>query len=224
MILVFSLGGSVLSRLGPDGIRDFADAFIMLARESQVYVVVGGGLLAREYIGKARSLGASEAFCDRIGICATRLNAMLLIAALGDWANLEPPDSYLKALERGVEKKIVVMGGVAPGQTTDTVAAILAEYVHAHRLIVATSVDGVYTADPEIDPSAKKYSRITPKELVSLSSATEMKAGSRSPIDALAAKIIERSGIPTAVVYGGDIKNLKKGVEGGHTGTEVSIT
>ena len=52
--------------------------------------------------------------------------------------------------------RIVVMGGVAVGQTTDAVAALLAEYVRADRLIVATSVDGVYTADPEKDPDAKK--------------------------------------------------------------------
>ena len=216
------MGGSVLSRLGPVGLRDLADALQKLSSEHQLYVVVGGGGVAREYIEKARSLGGSEAFCDQIGICATRLNAMLLIAALGGRSNLEPPDSYPKALDASARSRIVVLGGLSPGQTTDAVAAILAEYVHAHRLIVATSVDGVYSADPEIDPTAKKYDSITTRELVRLSSETEMKAGSRSPVDPLAAKIIERSGIPTAVVYGGDIANLKKGVEGGHTGTEVS--
>jgi uridylate kinase len=50
---------------------------------------------------------------------------------------------------------------------------------------------------------------------------TEMKAGSRSPIDPLAAKIIERSRIPTAVVLGSIIENLKKGISGEHDGTEI---
>ena len=89
-------------------------------------------------------------------------------------------------------------------------------------MIVATSVDGVYTADPEKDPAAKKISRMTAQELASLASGTEMKAGSRSPVDPLAAKIIERSSIPTAIVLGSRIENLKKGALGGHTGTEIS--
>jgi uridylate kinase len=50
---------------------------------------------------------------------------------------------------------------------------------------------------------------------------TEMKAGSRSPVDPLAAKIMERSSIPTSIVLGSKIENLRKGALGGHTGTEI---
>jgi uridylate kinase len=99
----------------------------------------------------------------------------------------------------------------------------MAEYVHAHRLIIPTSVDGIYTADPEVDKTARKLDRITPQELVLMAMQTEMKAGSRSPIDPLAAKIIQRSGIPTAVVDGWDVENLKKGIAGAHQGTEISL-
>ena len=56
----------------------------------------------------------------------------------------------------------LLTGGTAP----DDVAALLAEYVHADRLIVATSVDGVYTADPEKDPTAVKYQTITFQECI----------------------------------------------------------
>jgi uridylate kinase len=63
---------------------------------------------------------------------------------------------------------------------------------------------------------------MTPKELVRMAMETEMKAGSRSPVDPLAAKIIERSSIPTAIVHGKDIENLKKGITGAHQGTEIS--
>ena len=89
------------------------------------------------------------------------------------------------------------------------------------RLIVATSVDGVYTADPEKDPAAKKLATMTHHALARLAMETEMKAGSRSPVDPLAAKIIERSSIPTAIVLGSKIENLRKGALGGHTGTEI---
>ena len=74
------------------------------------------------------------------------------------------PCTYSEAAESN--HRIVVMGGVSPGQTTDAVSAILAERVHADRLVIATSVEGVYTADPEIDPSAKMIDVMTPKELV----------------------------------------------------------
>jgi uridylate kinase len=98
---------------------------------------------------------------------------------------------------------------------------MLAEYVRADRLVIATSVDGVYTSDPEVDPNAKKFESMTSKELVSLTMETEMKAGSRSPIDPLAAKIIERSSLSTSVVDGREVANLRKGAFGGHTGTEI---
>ena len=221
MILVYSLGGSILAGRDPESLRLYADELKELAEEHRIYVVVGGGKIAREYIGKARALGSSEVFCDQIGIEATRLNSMLLIAALGDAAPEEVPENYSQAASAGEKGKIVVMGGVSPGQTTDAVSALLAEKVHADRLIIATSVDGVYTSDPEIDPSARKLPSMTAKELVRMAMETEMKAGSRSPIDPLAAKIIERSSIPTAVVHGKDIANLKKGALGVHQGTEI---
>jgi uridylate kinase len=219
MIFVYSLGGSILAGRDSDSLHQYADALKDLSIEHQIYVVVGGGLIAREFIEKARALGASELFCDQIGIGATKLNAMLLIAALGEAAPEKVPESYSEAADSG--KRIVVMGGLSPGQTTDAVSAMLAERVHADRLIIATSVDGVYTVDPEVDPSAKKIVRMTPKELVRMAMETEMKAGSRSPVDPLAAKIIERSCIPTAIVHGKDIENLKRGAIGTHEGTEI---
>jgi uridylate kinase len=221
MIFVYSLGGSILAGRDAESLKEYAQALKELAQEHQIFVVVGGGRIAREYIEKARALGASEMFCDQIGIGATKLNSALLVAALGASAPQEIPDSYAQAARLALPGRIVVMGGVAVGQTTDAVAALLAEYVRADRLIVATSVDGVYTADPEKDPEAKKLARMTHGALARLAAQTEMKAGSRSPVDPLAAKIIERSSIPTAIVLGSKIENLKKGALGGHTGTDI---
>lgn len=221
MIFVYSLGGSILAGRDADSLKEYAQALKELAIEHQIFVVVGGGKIAREYIGKARALGASEMFCDLIGIGATKINSALLVAALGQAAPQEIPDGYAEAARLAGPGKVVVMGGVAPGQTTDAVSALLAEYVHADRLIVATSVDGVYTADPEKDPSAKKIARMTHQELARMACQTEMKAGSRSPVDPLAAKIMERSAIPTSIVLGRSIENLRKGALGGHTGTEI---
>jgi uridylate kinase len=220
MIIVYSLGGSILAEQDTEGLRRYADELKKLAKEHRIYVVVGGGKYARTYIEKARALGASEAFCDLIGINIAKVNAILLMAALGEDAAMLPND-YFEAAQQSAPGKVVVMGGVALGQTTDAVSALLAELVRANRLVIATNVDGIYTADPKVDPLAKKYDSMTPKELVQIAMVTEMKAGSKSAIDPLAAKIIERSSIPTVVVNGKDIANLKKGALGGHEGTEI---
>jgi len=220
MILVYSLGGSIVAGKDPEVLRQYARTLKELCEGHKVYVVVGGGRIAREYIERARDLGASEIFCDQLGIGATRLNAMLLAAALGNVAPEDIPGTYSQAAESPYP--VVVMGGLCPGQTTDTVAALLAERVRADRLIVATSVDGVYTSDPEKDPAARKLDIMTARELVRLAMETEMRAGSKSPVDPLAAKIIERSSIPSAVVLGSIVENLKKGALGGHSGTEIT--
>ncbi|MBE0524255.1 MAG: UMP kinase [Methanosarcinales archaeon] len=223
MIIVISIGGSVLiSDLDPGRIYKYAENVKQLTEEHTIYVVVGGGRIARDYISTARALGANEVECDVIGIDMTRINARLLIAALGKSAYPEPSRSYLDANNAAYWGKIVVMGGLIPGQTTDAVSAVLAEYVGADLLINATSVDGVYTADPNRDKEAKKLSSMTPSELVEIVIKIDMAAGSNSPIDPLAAKIIQRCGIKTIVIDGTDPKNIVEAVAGRHSGTLIS--
>lgn len=205
MLVVISVGGSILAKdLNPKRFISYANALDALAKEHRLVVVTGGGVAARDYINVARSVGANEVACDFIGIEVTRLNAQLLISALGDNAFPEPPRTYKEAEAALTSGKIVVMGGVIPGQTTDAVSAILAEYLGADMMLIATSVDGVYSADPTTDPDAVKFEKMTAKELVNVVMSTEMKAGSKSPVDPLAAKIIERCKIETIVMDGSD--------------------
>ncbi|MGM0771707.1 MAG: UMP kinase [Halobacteriota archaeon] len=203
MLVVLSVGGSILAKdLDPEHFAAYASALRELGKEHQLVVVTGGGVAARNYIDVAREVGANEVVCDFIGIDITRLNAQLLIAALGKDAYPEPPTSYKEAESAIASGKIVVMGGVIPGQTTDAVSAVLAEYLNADMMVIATSVDGVYSSDPREDPDAKKYDVMSAKELVSVVISTEMKAGSKSPVDPLASKIIERCNIDTIVMDG----------------------
>ncbi|MEM2934074.1 MAG: UMP kinase, partial [Methanocellales archaeon] len=187
---------------------EYARVIKKIAKKHKVVVVTGGGAIARNYIDAARKLGADEASCDLIGIEVTRLNARLFISALRPDAYPEPALDYKEAESALSSGKIVVMGGVAPGQTTDAVAAILAEYLKADLLVNATSVDGVYSADPKLDPNARKFDKLSPSELVDIVMKIEMKAGSKSPIDPLSAKIIERSKIPTIILNGENPRNL----------------
>lgn len=222
MKIVVSVGGSVLARaLSPEKFKSYAAAILKLSKKNTVFIVTGGGQAARDYIGVARELGSDEATCDLIGIQLTRLNARLLIAALGDAAYHEPPLNYTEAKNASISGKIVVMGGVSPGHTTDAVSAILAEYVGADLLINATSIDGVYTSDPKKNKQARKFDTLTPKQLIEIVMKTEMVAGANSPIDLLAAKIIERSNIRTIVLNGESPQNIFDAVYGKHTGTVI---
>ncbi|NLX49592.1 MAG: UMP kinase [Methanospirillum sp.] len=201
--IVLSLGGSVLiPSLESNELAGYAAVLAGLAERHRCFVVVGGGGEARRFIGVGRDLGIDEATLDEIGILVTRLNARLLVAALGDAAYPGVPETYAAAKACGVAGRVVVMGGVAPGQTTDAVAAVLAEEVGADLLINATSVPGVFTADPKKDPAAVRHGTMTPGELLALVAGERMGAGSNTVIDLVAAKIVERSGIPMVVLDG----------------------
>lgn len=214
--VVLSLGGSVLVREEGDTayIRKLAKILIGISSNFKLYVVTGGGKIARYYIKAGRDLGASESFLDESGIEVTRLNARMLITALGDHACHSPPKNYDEAVHAGKTCSIVVMGGVSPGITTDAVSALLAERVKARRLVNATSVDGAYTADPKKDPGAQRIPQMTHKELVALVGTGSVGAGPNHVFDAVGAKVLERSKISLAIVDGNDLANLRDALEG----------
>lgn len=222
MKIIVSIGGSVLAKeLQPEKFKGYATVIKEIGKNHTLFIVTGGGKAAREYIGVARYLGSDEATCDFIGIDITRLNARLLIAALGEAAYYEPPLNYKEARNASLTGKIVVMGGVTPGQTTDAVSAVLSEYVGADLLINATSIDGVYTSDPKKNKDARKFETMTPHQLIEIVMKTEMVAGANSPIDLLAAKIIERSNIKTIVLNGENPQNILDAVSGKYRGTVI---
>src|SRR6056297_1284718 len=224
MKVVVSVGGSILAPdLEPDRVADYAAAIQSLDEAGHtVGAVVGGGPTAREYITAARELGANEIELDQLGIAVTRLNGRLLIAALDDRAAPTPAESYEDGREAIRRGDIPVMGGIVAAQTTDAVAAAFAEYVGADLLVYATSVDGVYDADPNSDPEATRFDQLTAGGLVDVIADMEMNAGSSAPVDLLAAKVIQRSGIRTIVLDGTDPQRVVDAVQdGAFDGTEI---
>lgn len=222
--VVLSLGGSVLVRdEGDTGyLRKLAKILIGVSANRKLYVVTGGGKIARYYIRAGRELGASEGFLDELGIEVTRLNARLLITALGDHACHSPPKNYDEAVHIGRTCSIVVMGGVSPGITTDAVSALLAERVKTKLLVNATSVDGAYTSDPKKDPGAKRITKMNHRELIELVGHSTG-AGPNHVFDPVGARVLQRSEISLAIVDGNDLANLRDALEGKKfKGTTVS--
>lgn len=224
MRVVISLGGSVLApELDPDRVDAHAAVIESLADEGcELGIVVGGGGVARDYIGAARELGANEVQLDQIGIDVTRINARLLISALGSGVRPTPAIDYDQAGESLRRGDVTVMGGVMPGQTTDAVAAAFAEYINADLLVYATGANGVYDSDPATNPDAEQFETMSPEDLVNVIVPMSRGAGASAPVDLLAAKLIERSGMRSIVLDGNDPKRVKSAVlNGAHTGTDI---
>ena len=222
--VVISLGGSILMpTLEKTRIMKYVPVLREIASHHQLFVVVGGGGEARRYIEAARKLGIDEGTADEIGILITRLNATMLVAAMGDDAYPRVADSHSEAKKFAEHRKCVIMGGITPGQTTDAVAAVLAERVHASVFINVTSVDGIYSADPKIDKNAVRYDHLTPRQLIEIVGKAQLVAGINTVLDIIAARVVERSRIPLVVLDGTDPETLRSAVLSGvYTGTIVS--
>jgi len=221
--IVIKIGRYVFSSsLDSKTLSAYAGFLRTLRREGhRVVVVTGGGDEARKYISVARGVGGSEYTCDTLGIEVSRLNSRLLITSLGEDAYPAIPvslEELRKAFESG---KIIVMGGLQPGQSTNAVAALAAEAVEADLLLNTTNIDGVYTANPKEDPNAKKLDKIKTSDFLKLVIDDKLSAGGYELFDPLAIKIVERSKIPTRIIDGRKIENIERAVKGEPIGTLV---
>ncbi len=205
-------------------IRMYADLFKELIndydRNIQVVVVAGGGKEARRYIDAARAFGADESSLDELGVEISRLNARLLIHAIGDNAYPHVPRDLQEVSVAVDSNKVVVTGGLHPGQSTNATSALIAERVRASMFINATDVDGIYTADPRINKDAKLIKRISVKELLTMLIDEKFNAGTYELMDIVALKVIERSNIPTRVIKA-SVENIRLVIDGHDIGTQI---
>jgi uridylate kinase len=214
--VVISIGGSVMvpGRDDAEYIKSLAELLTEVSISYKLFLVCGGGRIARFYISTGRSLGISEKELDKLGIGATQLNAQLLIQTLGEGANSNPAMDIDEAAVYAENHNIVVMGGTVPGHTTDAVSAMVAEKVGAKRLLNATNADGVYDSDPRKYPDAKKFKNMSFEQLNSLVSKDHLKAGPNVIFDPKGVKIIEGMRIPLFVCNGRDLAALKNAILG----------
>ena len=222
MKIVVAIGGSVLlSDYTHEKLQEYSDILKSLSEKHELFVVVGGGKPAREYINIVRELDGGEAICDDIGIEVTRLNAKLLLISLSNTAYQKVPHNFQEALEYSATDKIVVMGGTEPAHSTDAVSAILAEYVKADLLINLTSVDGMYNKDPNKFEDAKLISEITASDMLKFIEGKDTKAGTYEFFDATAIHMIKRSSLKTIIANGFNSENLIKIINGEKIGTTI---
>jgi uridylate kinase len=220
--VAIKLSGSIFSeQRNEDTIKRYAEMLTDISIDVQPIVIAGGGKIARHYINLARYLGSDEASLDIMGIEVSRLNAKLLIVALGEQAYSQVPKNLEEVTIAAESGKIVIVGGLHPGQSTNATSALIAEKVRASRFINATDVDGIYDLDPNISRNAKLLNEITISECVEILKDGSSMAGTYDLMDIVALKVIERSKIPTRVLRS-DITNIKNAIIGTHhMGTEI---
>jgi uridylate kinase len=220
--VAIKLSGSIFSeQRNEDTIKRYAEMLTDISIDVQPIVIAGGGKIARHYINLARYLGSDEASLDIMGIEVSRLNAKLLIIALGEQAYSQVPKNLEEVTIAAESGKIVIVGGLHPGQSTNATSALIAEKVRASRFLNATDVDGIYDLDPNISRNAKLLNEITVSECMEILKDGSSMAGTYDLMDIVALKVIERSKIPTRVLRS-DITNIKNAIIGTHhIGTEI---
>ncbi|NPA38324.1 MAG: UMP kinase [Candidatus Nanohaloarchaeota archaeon] len=180
MVLVISLGGSLITQ-NYSKLKDYADVIKKLAEKYEVvYVVTGGGKLARQLIEEGKKLGYGKEELDWIGIYATRIHALMMYFALGMKKQhiAENVDEIIK--EKG---NIKVMGGVVPGQSTDAVASEIAVKTSSPYLINATDVKGVYDKDPKKHKDAVFLKTLCYDEFIKMMQREEQEPGKYALFD-----------------------------------------
>lgn len=224
MRIVVRLGGSVVaSPINTDLIEKYADIIKSVKQQGhEVAVVVGGGALAREFIGIAKNLQLDMDAQDEIAISCSRLFAQLFLRKLGGVACRKVATTLDEAEECLRQGKIVVMGGLKPGLTTDAVAAMVAERIDAELLVKGTDQNGVYDKDPRKHPNAVQQERLSFEDLERILEHNVHHAGIHQIIDPVAMQVLKRKRLRLIVVNGYNPKNLVAAIKGENVGTIIS--
>ncbi|MCM1347979.1 MAG: UMP kinase [Firmicutes bacterium] len=228
-ILLKLSGESLMGHQGygidPKRLAEYAEQIAAIVnRGVEVGIVIGGGNIFRGLQGAAK--GFNRVKGDQMGMLATTINSLALSSALeaiGQPAQvftaiaMHPIGKHysnqnaIEAMERGTVA--IMAGGTGnPFFTTDTGAALRGVEIGADAMFKGTRIDGVYTADPEKDPTATKFDKISYDEVL---------ARGLRVMDLTATALCKENGLPI-VVFDMDTKgNLEKVIAGEPIGTYV---
>lgn len=192
----------------------------------QIAVVIGGGNIFRGVSGVTK--GFDRVKGDQMGMLATVINSLALSSVLVSVGQknrvftavrMEPVGEFyskwkaIEAMEKG-EIAIIAGGTGNPFFTTDTASALRAIEIEADAMLKGTRVDGVYTADPEKDPTATKFRSI---------SFDEVYDRGLKVMDLTATTMCKENNLPVVVFDMDTFGNLKKLIDGNNIGTVVHL-
>ena len=190
----------------------------------QIGIVIGGGNIFRGLSGASK--GFDRVKGDQMGMCATVINSLALSSALGALGvknkvltaiRMEPIGEFYtkwKAIESMEDGYVCIFsaGTGCPYFTTDTGSSLRGIEIEADVMLKGTRVDGIYTADPETDPTATKFSEITYDEIYTKG---------LKVMDLTATTMCKENNLPIYVFNMDVVGNLKKVIDGEDIGTYV---
>lgn len=228
MLLKLS-GESLMGKQGygidPERLGQYAQQIAEIVNNGvEVGIVIGGGNIFRGLQGAAK--GFDRVKGDQMGMLATTINSLALCSALeaiGQPAqvftaiNMHPIGNHYsntRAIEAMTRGEVAIMAGGTgnPFFTTDTGAALRGVEISADAMLKGTRIDGVYTADPEKDPTATKFDRITYDEVL---------ARGLRVMDLTATALCKENGLPIVVFDMDTPGNLAKVIADEPIGTVV---
>ena len=222
-----SLMGDQQFGIAPEMLVHYAEQIKeLVALKVEVAIVLGGGNIFRGL--QAHASGIERVQGDYMGMLATVINSMALQSALeskGVYTRLvsalkmeQIAEPYIRRRAiRHLEKGRVVIfsaGTGSPYFTTDSAAALRANEINADVILKGTRVDGVYSADPEKDPTATKFDRISFAKVISMG---------LSVMDMTAFTLCKENNLPIIVFDINQKENLRRIVTGESVGTLVEV-
>jgi len=222
--IIIRIGGSVIaSPVNTELIDKYIDLIKQIKQQGhEIAVIVGGGTLAREFINIAKNLNLEPTAQDRIAIAVSRLYAQLFTEKLDTQSYGKVATTLDEASEGFSQGKIVIMGGLKPGHTTDTVGALVAERLNADLMVKGTDQEGVYTKDPRKFLNATKIDHMTFDDLTQTLEYSEHKVGIHQVIDSMAIEILKRNHVKLIVFNGFKPENLLAAANGKNIGTTIT--
>jgi len=216
--IVIKFGGSLLfseeGTINYKKITEFCDLIKNDKNYDSIVIVCGGGKIARQYIKAIREFTENEILCDMIGIDISRINSRLIVANMKEFAYPQVPESFEELSKAIITSKIVVMGGLQPGQSTTSVAIQVAEFLKTARLIILTDVDGIYDKDPKVFDNAKLLRELNydslQKIILEISGDKQAAAGEYRIFDAVSLQILKRSNVVVSIISGSNLDQFKK--------------
>lgn len=219
--IVIKLGGSLLYDLNLNVRRDFmakVQSWYLNNAKNYAFVifVVGGGKISRHLVNQVETLVKNDMSKHRIGMEATRTNAAILAAVLGEGGSeVVIPATFGELLEKVVSHKsgCIVTGGFKAGWSSDMNAVVLADLLGLNKVYKLTNVDHIYTADPTDVPDASPIKDMDWKQYFKMFNISMEIANDAPnlhvPIGTHAAQFAVRKGISFFVSGGSNLEQMQ---------------
>ncbi len=229
---IVKIGGSLLfnnkKQVDSQKIINICEIIKKNNKNKSVVLVVGGGIIARDYINFVRKTTGNEALCDLFGINISRINANLFISYLGDLAYPVVPKTYDDLALAQHAQKIIVLGGIQPAQSTTSVSLEVAEFLESKRIVILTDVEGIYSKDPRVYSDAELQEELTYSQLEEIilkgTTSTQAAAGEYRVFDAVSLQIMKRSNLQVFIGSGVNLSKFEQFWKGTrrNIGTKIS--